>query len=250
MLLPQMWVRKLWLQWALKDYPIYDPPHKVEERVLSKEQALENFDYFMRVRQQRVESFRWWLRRYFWTVTQADENGVRALDRWAVSYAGLLLPNREVESGYYSYDPPWTGEGAGCNVLFDMGVAFGEFIIANCPKLRWDMDPISAVRPNEARALKREFGTGFQRPMLTGFNNPDWGKDPIGDMRIYAWQLKLLTTFAGIAKFYELHRNNRRRYKSRLTTIFHVTVKEYLAGDPTTLYDSTGIPTDIGEDDD
>ena len=99
MLLPQMWGTKLWLQWALKDYPIYDPPHKVEERVLSKEQALENFDYFMRVRQQRVESFRWWLRRYFWTVTQADENGVRALDRWAVSYAGLLLRTGKWKAG-------------------------------------------------------------------------------------------------------------------------------------------------------
>ena len=173
MLLPQMWYGKLWLQWALKDYPIYDPPHKVEERVLSKEQALKNFDYFMRVRQQRVESFRWWLRRYFWTVTQADENGVRALDRWAVSYAGLLLPNREVESGYYSYDPPWTEREPDAMFYSTWGLRLASLSSPIAQSFDGISTRFQQFAPNEARALKREFGTGFQRPMLTGFNNPD-----------------------------------------------------------------------------
>src|ERR1700730_18045000 len=82
MLLPQMWLRKSWLRRALRDYPLYDPPHKVEEYLLSREQAFENFDYFMRVRQQRAAYFQRWLRRYFRVAITPDENGVKALNRW------------------------------------------------------------------------------------------------------------------------------------------------------------------------
>lgn len=42
--LPQAYLRRLWLRRALRDYPLYDPPHKVEERLLSKAKAKENFD--------------------------------------------------------------------------------------------------------------------------------------------------------------------------------------------------------------
>ncbi len=65
MLLPQVSLRREWLRRALRDYPLYDPPHKIEERLLSKEEALENFDYFMRVRQQRLSYFENWLRQRF-----------------------------------------------------------------------------------------------------------------------------------------------------------------------------------------
>ena len=40
MLLPHMWLRKFYLRRALRDYPLYDPPHKVEEYLLSREQAI------------------------------------------------------------------------------------------------------------------------------------------------------------------------------------------------------------------
>jgi hypothetical protein len=46
-------------------------------------------------------------------------------------------------------------------VLFDIGIALSEFIIANCPKLRWDFDPISTVLPRRARQLKREPRSSF-----------------------------------------------------------------------------------------
>jgi hypothetical protein len=47
---PQVKLRRFRLERALREYPLYDPPHKVEERLLASEKAAENFDYFMRMR--------------------------------------------------------------------------------------------------------------------------------------------------------------------------------------------------------
>ncbi len=171
MLLPQAWLRKHWLRRALREYPRYNPPHKVEERLLTKEKATENFDYFMRVRQQRLAYFRGWLYRNFLVAITLDEKGVRALNRWGNKYAGLLLdqgPGGDPTDSYFTYDPPWTGKNAGYNVIFDMGIMLGEATIASCPKLRWDVDPISEILPRTPRQRKREAGMSYQRPELTG----------------------------------------------------------------------------------
>jgi hypothetical protein len=246
-LLPHMWLRKQWLTHALRNYPVYDPPHKVEERLLPKEQALENFDYFMRVRQERVAYFQKWLRRYFCTRIRADDKGVRALNRWARRYAGLLYPGgwNQVRS-YYSYDPPWTGAGAGCNVVFDIGIALGEFIIANCPKLHWDMDPISAMMPKIAKARKANFGSGFWRPQLTGFKNPNWSKAPLSSSDVFASQMMRITTFWGL---FHTPRMWRLSQLDILRELYRTTLKEYAAGDPATLYGSVGMPADLTEED-
>ena len=71
MILPQVRLRKLRLERALREYPLYDPPHKVDERLLPREKAAENFDYFMRMRLDRVRYFCGWLKRYFWRVHHA-----------------------------------------------------------------------------------------------------------------------------------------------------------------------------------
>src|SRR4051812_32360629 len=188
-MLPQMWLRRIWLWRVMKDYPLYDPPHKLEERLLSKAQAAENFDYFMRVRMHRMAYFRDWLRRYFRVRLTPDTKGVKALNRWGNKYAGLLLeakPNGNPTDTYFTYKPSWTGENAGCNVLFDMGITLGEFVIANCPRTRWDFDPISAVLPRTAKMLKRESGMSFQRPALTGYENPEASWSPLHQLHTFA----------------------------------------------------------------
>jgi hypothetical protein len=54
MILPQAWLRRMGLRRASRDYPLYDPRHKIEERLLTKEKATENFDYSVRARLQRL----------------------------------------------------------------------------------------------------------------------------------------------------------------------------------------------------
>lgn len=157
MLLPHMQLRKLWLRWAGRRYPLYDPPHKIEERLLSRDKATENFDYFMRVRKERRTYFEGWLRRNFGVALTPDMKGVAKLTCWLNRYGGLLLvvgPDGNPTDTYFTYNPPWVGPNAGYNILFDAGIAFGEIMIANCPKLRWDVDPISAVLPGTAKQHK------------------------------------------------------------------------------------------------
>jgi hypothetical protein len=241
MLLPQMWLRKQWLRRALRDYPLYDPPHKLEERLLSREKATENFDYFMRVRQERVAYFQNWLRRYFWVTITPNEKGVRALNRWGNKYAGLLL-NKTAEGhptdSYFTYDPPWVGDEAGCNVIFDMSILFGEIIIANCPKLHWAIEPTSEILLRRSRMLKRSPGMSFQRPELTGWDDPTWSASPLHLIEGFARQMmRKMTTFGGRRSYKQLHRGMRRLISDHLLNTYKNVLKEYPAGDPYKLRD-------------
>ncbi|PWT75506.1 MAG: hypothetical protein C5B46_02505 [Proteobacteria bacterium] len=230
MLLPLVRLRKLWLERALRGYPLYDPPHKVEEHLLSREKAVENFDYFMHVRQQRIAYFQGWLRQHFRVLVTPDGRGVRALNRWGNKYAGLLLvtdqrgrPNRS----YFTYDPPWTGENARYNVLFDMGTLFGEIIIANRPNLRWDVDPISAFFPRTAKMLKRSPGMSFQRPSLIDVNDPVFEVHPLHDAWGFAYDMTSnLTTFEGINRYHSRDRESRRRVREGLVNIFNAALRD------------------------
>jgi hypothetical protein len=244
MLLPQAWIRDVWLRRALQVYPLYDPPHKVEERLLTKEKAAENFEYFMRMREQRVANFRDWLHRYFGVTLTLDEKGVRALNQWSNKYAGLLLihgPGSGPTDSYFTYDPPWTGENVGNNVIFDMGIMLGEAMIASCPNLHWDVDPISAILPRTARQLKREAGMSFQRPMLTGFDDPASSKSPLHDVYIFACQMMdHMTTFGGINRIYSRPLGIRRLVVEGLLNNFKATLRHYPAGDPYKLREQIG----------
>jgi hypothetical protein len=236
MILPQTWLRKRLLRRAFRDYPLYDPPHKVEERLLPKEKAAGNFDYFMQVRQQRLAYLQSWLRRHFGVTVTLDEKGMRALSRWGNKYAGLFIvqkPEVHRAGSYFNYDPPWTGDNAGYNVLFDMGIALGEAIIVSCPKLRWDFDPISAILPREASRLKRTPGVSFQRPMLTGYDNPVFGNAPLHDVWGFAHQMMIyMLTFRGFNRFHALHRNMRRLIRDEFLNHFKTALKYYPEGDP------------------
>ncbi len=235
-MLPQAWLRQLYLRSALRGYPLYDPPHKVEERLLSREKAQENFDYFMRVRLDRLAYFRDWLRRYFGVPLTLDEAGMRALNRWGNKYAGLLLltdADGNRTSSYFTYAPPWTGNNSGCNVVFDMGIALGEAIIANCPKLQWDYDPISAILPREARLLKRSPGMSFQRPMLTGFDNPAARKSPLHDVFIFAAEMHFyMRTFKGIVRYFGSQGMLRHFTRDVLLNDFNAALQDYPSGRP------------------
>ncbi|SHL38275.1 hypothetical protein SAMN05444159_5754 [Bradyrhizobium lablabi] len=236
MLLPHMWLRKFWLRRAMRDYPLYDPPHKVEEYLLSREQATENFDYFMRVRLERFAYFQNWLRRYFWVAITSDERGVKALSRWGNRYAGLLLvigPDGDPTDSYFTYDPPWTGENAGNNVVFDMGIALGEIIIANCPKLHWALEPTSAILPRRSKMLKRSSGMSFQRPKLTGWDDPTWTSSSLHEAEAVARQMmRYMTTFKGRSRFNRCHKADRLLIRDQLLNGFKGTLRDYPAGDP------------------
>jgi hypothetical protein len=230
-----MWLRRFWLQRALRDYPVYDPPHKREERLLTKELARENFDYFMEVRQQRAEYFRDWLRRFFRVILTPDAKGIEALSRWGNKYVGLLLDTDSAGNptdSYFTYSPSWTGNNAGCNVVFDMGITFGEFIILNCPKLYWDVDPTSSILPRTTKARKRSPGMSFQRPVLTGSENPTWIGSPLHDVHGFAHQMIYLANYPDACRYYRSHKEDRRLVRDELLNNFNSTLNYYPDFDP------------------
>jgi hypothetical protein len=239
-----VWLRKRRLERALRDYPLYDPPHKVEERLLSREAAAENFDYFMRVRLDRLAYFRNWLRKQFGYKVSLDEKGIRALCRWGSRYAGLLLakgPDGHPTMSYFTYDPPWTGENIGNNVVFDMGITFGEAILANCPKLRWEFDTVSAILPSTVKVRKETPGSSFQRPDVSGFENPAYEVPVLHTVREFASSMMLYTTtIEGIKRFHQLPRLSRRSKFEDLVNLYRATLKEYPKGDPAGLLREMG----------
>jgi hypothetical protein len=233
------------LERALGGYPLYDPPHKIEERLLTKEKATENFDYFMGVRLARVAYLQDWLQRHFGVTATLDEKGVRALSRWGNEYAGFLLVKRangRPTLCYFTYDPPWTGENAGHNVLFDMGTTLGEAIIANCPMVHWDLDPVSAILPHTAKILRREPGMGFQRPMLTGFDNPAYTPHPLQYVSDFAHDMAHnMTTVEGINRFHRFLRRDKQSICDQLINTFNQILKAYPEGDPANLRKEMGL---------
>ncbi|MCL8385351.1 hypothetical protein [Xanthobacter aminoxidans] len=62
---PRYWYPYLRMSRALVDYPIYAPPHLKCESDLTDDEAQENFDYFMKVKDQRLDMFLDWMWRNF-----------------------------------------------------------------------------------------------------------------------------------------------------------------------------------------
>lgn len=236
MLSLRVWLRKRSLERALRGYPLYDPPHKVEEHLLSRELAAENFDYFMRVRLARLADFRSWLRQHFGCEVTLDEKGIRALSLWGNKYAGLLLvqdPDGRPTRSFFTYDPPWIGAHAGINVLFDLGIALGEAILANCPELRWELDPLSKLLPNTGKLLKQTSGISFQRPLISGFENPAYRVTPLHQSYTFAfWMMTYTAEAEGIRRFRALSRFDRRPILQSLINFYLAALKEYPEGDP------------------
>ncbi len=142
MLLPQYWLRRERLKRALVNYPMYDPPHKVEDRVLPREKALENFQYFLDVRQERVRFFINWLVSKFGVEASLKQKGIKHTIEWAENYIGILMPldTWKTSEVFIGYAKPWTGRYAGANALFDLGATLGEAIIHQRPCLTWQME--------------------------------------------------------------------------------------------------------------
>jgi hypothetical protein len=187
MLLPQYWLRQQRLQRALRDYPMYDPPHKFEERLLPKEKALENFQYFKDVRLERVSFFNNWLESEFGIQASLEDKGVENLLDWAADYIAVIMPSNDfwqTVKVYNGYAKSWAGEYAGVNAYFDLGATLGEAIIRRRPTLRWQMEWSLADYPNieqtvskptmnmllgrqrDIRARMRSECSGIRRPVL------------------------------------------------------------------------------------
>ena len=127
--------RRLWT--ALKDYPEYAPPHR-GSTYLKRAQAEENFDFFMSQRATRLAYLEKFLAR-FSVPLKLEPEGLPPLDAWMLRYGGFLVPpiGYEAIGSLERYDPAWTAAYAGMNIIHDVSVFAGEYIVKFNPHARW-----------------------------------------------------------------------------------------------------------------
>lgn len=242
-------IRQGKLERALETYSIYDPPHRKEERLLPVEQARENFDYFMAHKDARLAGFLAWFERHFALRLTLDEAGLRALEKWGKKYAVILISSIDPlldDYCYFDYGSPWDGRYKCLNVIFDTGIFLGEALIARCPMLRWEMDPISAVLPRTARLMKHDRGSGYRRPTLACDSNPAWNSTPSNKSCIYFRQMYFRTKKNTDVIAEEAITNNLSRYFINTVNSYpEFGIKEYGAGKTRSDY-FAAVDRDIG----
>ncbi|SHL38185.1 hypothetical protein SAMN05444159_5751 [Bradyrhizobium lablabi] len=139
LLRPSAWGRARRLRKALSDYPLFAPPHSKNSAFLDFDSAKENERYFFEHRPERIGALRDLLRAF--DVELALEGpGLEAVSAWFPGHAALLvagLRNKTVRQAFYRWRMPWTGRLRGLNTIFDLGLFFGECIIAKNPRCRW-----------------------------------------------------------------------------------------------------------------
>jgi hypothetical protein len=172
MIKPQYWLKHWQARRAVVGYPVYDMPHKgeAEEGDLTEPQVHENFEYFMRVRQERLAFFRDWMKRHFHLDLSLDGNSVIALEDWLWDRGGGLLEDRpNIGSIYACNDPRWEGALAGYNIAIDAAILVGEFLISRRPHLHWTHCGYSLVGNGqyEESRLHHPFIGGFPMKSLS-----------------------------------------------------------------------------------
>jgi hypothetical protein len=140
---------------ALVDYPLYQPPHRQGPNCLRRrdnqtEEAYvsyiyehvarsdQNFLFFMEQRATRLAALQTFLGK-FGVNASLDDTGLASVSAWFPDngYALANLRDPRVLQAFYQMQTPWIEGLRGLNVLFDLGVYFGESLIKKQPRLHW-----------------------------------------------------------------------------------------------------------------
>lgn len=129
--------RRVWR--SLNDYPVYSPPFHDAEIVLTPEQIEANYDYFLKQKSIRLDYLAKYLAAFSVELRLAQE-ALPALDRWLYRYGGHLIPSGgEVISALADYEPAWVGNYHGLNIVNDIAIFAGDYIISRNRDARWDV---------------------------------------------------------------------------------------------------------------
>lgn len=146
-------------------------PHKQAERILDESGVQENFQYFMRVRLERLAFFQKWLERNFKVEATINGDGIIAVNQWVEGYGGALVPDIvDYLNVFASYQPRWEGNYIGFNIMIDIGIFLGEYLSSKRAQLYWDIYRGHEVEPATYKSA------GYLRPHLAGMPR-GWGCD-------------------------------------------------------------------------
>ena len=178
---PRYWLPHWRARRALAGYPRYTVPHPQSEATLDAALAVENFDHFMSVRVERLVAFREWLARHFGVAAALDEPGLHVVNAWVELHGGGMVADYIATlKAFAHYQPPWEGPLAGCNVMVDVAIFIGEYLIAQRPRLRWicALDCPKGLVPTDIPATFRPSAYRRVCPSLENPRFPDGNGRP------------------------------------------------------------------------
>src|SRR5262245_12430065 len=147
---------------ALTNYPPYMPPAWNPGITSVHDASADYRRFFFANREGRIDALRMFLGT-FNVVLNFDDNGVMAVSAWCPHYADALVEEMDtdgVRNAYDSFAAPWAGSLIGLNVIFDLGIYYGECLLARNPKLTWQ--PVRGPEPNNV--AHPIFGQKNRRP--------------------------------------------------------------------------------------
>ena len=141
-------VDRLRVQRRMRDYPVYTPPFARSEPSLSREEMDENYYHFLEHKAARLEHLAGYLGA-FSVQLRFEPEALLTLERWLYRYGGHLVPARggqvtlgndpRTASALFKYEPAWVGQYHGLNIINDLAIFAGEYIISQNADARWGM---------------------------------------------------------------------------------------------------------------
>jgi hypothetical protein len=141
-------IDRLNVQRGLRDYPIYTPPFARSQPSLSRTEMDANYRHFLEQKAARLDDLAAYLGAFSVQLRFAPDV-LLTLERWLYRYGGHLLPARgrrgptsddaRIASALFNYEPAWVGPYHGLNVIHDIAIFAGEYIIAANDGAHWGM---------------------------------------------------------------------------------------------------------------
>jgi hypothetical protein len=135
--------RRVWK--TLPEYPVYSPLFSygkgwnfgIDGKIPPRQQIKENYDYFLRHKANRLKHLADDLAP-FSVELRLEADALPALGRWLYRYGRHLDPGgAEVISARNYYEPAWVGEYHGLNVMNDIAIFAGDYIVSKNENAHW-----------------------------------------------------------------------------------------------------------------
>ena len=167
MLRVEYWSDALIMPSRVRGYLLYSPPHRGQNWDLSRPQAIENYQYFLTTKDQRIQR----LEQYTATweipfLLNGDwEEFALFLTKWLLRYSPTIVCHKKSLS-FYSFRPlPLRHREPGVSVLYDVGTAFGETIRKEYG-LDWQFYESELVNDPDDKESFDQHDSGHQEPCI------------------------------------------------------------------------------------
>jgi hypothetical protein len=157
--------RQVWA--GLGDYPVYSPPSQYTWSIPTRDEMTANFNHFLETKADRLKYLAEYLAS-FSVELRLEPAALPALDCWLYRYGGHLIPKyfMQVVPALFRYQPAWAEEYHGLNIINDVAIYAGDYIVSRTAGASWKM--WYGDRADEDAAEK----LGFGQPCILGTSYP------------------------------------------------------------------------------